>query len=364
MNIVLDNIVFYLQNAGGISVYWYELLKRITENDVNYTIIENKKKSTNIFRKELNLKEENIITTNIPVYIERYLPVQNPNEDFGIFHSSYYRISADKKKANIVTVHDFIYEYFKKGISKIVHSKQKLYALENADGIICISENTKNDLLNLFPKISNKSIKVIYHGISQEFYYIDKKKEITIPDKLREIIENKFILYVGGRGKYKNYEMVIDILEQKREYKLVIIGGGDLTKSEIEILKTKKIDYKHISNLDNYQLNILYNFAFCLLYPSSYEGFGIPIIEAMKTGCPVITTDQGSIPEVCGNGGIMIKELKPEQFIIAINYLNIPTNRTEMINKGFEQAKKFSWDKCYMETMAYYNEVYSKKFKH
>jgi mannosyltransferase len=103
--------------------------------------------------------------------------------------------------------------------------------------------------------------------------------------------------------------------------------------------------------------------SFCLLYPSSHEGFGIPIIESMKAGCPVISINKSSIPEISGNAAILVNGINKKKFIQSIKLLQNKNLRDKYISKGLKQAKKFSWDKCFKETLKFYSEVYKKSVK-
>lgn len=361
MNVIYDNIIFQLQRTGGISVYWYELITRMLYNSINIYFIQRKKEASNLYQEILRntIKSNIIYEYNIPLIIQRYIPILNSLPTDAIFHSSYYRIPllSSKKIKRVVTVHDFIYEKRNKGIRKNIHKYQKKISLFNSDGIICISENTKNDLLEYYPEIKDKKIKVIYNGVSDDYYNIEKKN-IGFDNKYNCITNGKYALFIGRRSKYKNFNFAVDVISQIKDIKLVIIGGNELSQSEIILLNSKiKNKYKHIMNINNYDLNILLNYAQFLLYPSSYEGFGIPIVEALKSGCPVVALNNSSIPEVIGCKDLMMTDLRVEEGLRVIEYID--KHREKIKKNGMEHAAKFNWDKCFNQVLSFYEEIYN-----
>ena len=354
MKLIFDNVIFNLQKTGGISVYWFELFDRVLNNKTaNSSFIVENDISNNIFRNKLNIGSESILIPNKKRWLSRYrhVDLDIKNSKF-IFHSTYYRTLSKKVKKNnnvkeVVTVHDFTYEHFSRGIKKNLHSFQKRKAIQAADVIICISENTKKDLLYYFPESSKKDIRVIYNGCSSD-YYVDAKF------KYDEQLGTSF-LFVGSRTTYKNFNFAIKAVSTNVNFKLIIVGSN-LTNNEIKKLnKLLPNRWEFFNSIDNSKLNELYNSSYALLYPSSYEGFGIPLLEAMNAGCPFIALKSSSIPEVAGDAGILLEKLTIDDFNKAV--LKINRNRQEIILKGLIQSKKFSWQKCYDELMIVYNQL-------
>ena len=353
MKIYFDNIIFSLQKSGGISVYFYEILKRFQKDKRKFYVldsidIDNK----NIFYKKLNISTEKIKEKSIFFNkILRYFDVKIKEKEKFIFHSTYYRICNSKRAINITTVHDFTYEKYFKGVKKKIHSIQKKRAILKSDLIICISENTKKDLFNFIPEAKNKKIDVIYNGISEEFY----KKEKLENDFDKEYSKKRYILYVGARRGYKNFKLTLEIMSKlKNEFTLIFVGGEELSsqeKKEIENFLDKK--YEHLKGVSIEKLNSLYNYAFCLLYPSEYEGFGIPVLEAMRAGCPVLAYENSSIPEISGPS-LLVKENNVTNYLENINKLLEKDERDRIIKEGIKYSQNFSWNKTYKKLIQNY----------
>ena len=357
MKIFYDNIVFSLQKAGGISIYWSELVHRFKGNEnISFSEYEN----TNIFRNSLDIKTKQELFCIKK--IARYLPFTKKLSAKSIFHSSYYRVSLQKNVVNITTVHDFTYEYFWNGIARFIHSMQKGFAINRSDGVICVSENTKKDLIKFYPSIDKSKIIVIYNGVGNEYFKLERES-VFLTGRLTILNNKKYILFVGDRSAYKNFNIVLDVLSCLIDYQLVVIGGKGFNSFEKEKIKKLKLDVTHFQGVSGEELNIIYNNAFCLLYPSAYEGFGIPITEAMKSGCPVISTNYSSIPEVAGDAALLIDKVTVDNIVTEVRKLEDPVFRDLLIEKGFKQVENFSWDRCFNQTYSFYESVWNKKFK-
>jgi mannosyltransferase len=356
--IYLDNIIFEIQNAGGISVYWSELIKRYGEKKVFFY----GRPGLNIFS---NLDRCFLRYERYPKFLSRrYLPFW-PNKDElssdkYIFHSSYFRYSNDSSAINVTTVHDFTYEHYISGLRKWVHSWQKKTAIKKSSGIICVSENTKRDLLRFHPWVDESKVRVIHNGVSELFEPV-----VGVSDRLYERLgfrsNRPYLLFVGDRSPYKNFDKFIELGFQLDEYDLVVVGGKPISDVENKKISTIKNRFYHFRGVTTEVLNLLYNGAFCLVYPSSYEGFGIPVLEAMRAGCPVVSTNLSSIPEVAGDAALLVDEVCVDKLAEKIRQLESPNLRDDIIQKGFNQAGKFSWDKCFAETYAFYQELLEKE---
>jgi len=217
------------------------------------------------------------------------------------------------------------------------------------------------DLIKLYPEIKKEKIRVIHNGVSEEYYPIPKLTEIK-EFKFTSILKEKYIIYVGHRTSYKNFFVAAEtIAKLDTSFKFLIIGEK-LSNTEIKKLdKLISSRYKCLTGIDNRTLNIFYNYAFCLIYPSSYEGFGIPILEAMRAGCPVVTTDKSSIPEVAGDAAITVRNIDADSFADAIHKLIDNEIRMKIIAMGLVQSLKFSWNKSYEEVKKFYMELFDRE---
>lgn len=355
MNIIIDNIAFTIQKIGGISVVWYELIERmLTDNRYEIKFLECEDASQNYYRRLLNIAKDStrIISKRffkVARYINPKLGIKTPY----IYHSTYYRVSRDKAAINFTTVHDFIYE--RSGSHDwrtLLHIWQQKQAVMKSDYVICISENTKKDLLHYYPEVDQKRIHVIYNGVSDEYKKLENLNVNCLPFE-----PLSYCIYVGVRRSYKNYNLAVESIA-KTKYNLLIVGSPLSDKERIYLNNTiGEGRYQCFSKVPNEKLNEFYNGAFALLYLSSYEGFGIPCIEAQRAGCPVVALNASSIPEVVCDNNLLIDDPTHENVVLKLKKLEDCSYRKEIVNKGIKFASMFSWDRTYKELTDLYDKA-------
>ena len=278
-------------------------------------------------------------------------------------------IALSKNTKLILTIHDLSYEIFQETFSikrQLWHqiiNPRKLCQL--ASKIIAVSESTKNDIISRW-KISEKRVKVIYNGIPANFEQLDRNSPEIIEIKERYKLPFNFIFYLGTVEPRKNIPAIVKAYDRLREikdsrldkYKLVIAGSkGWKTKNIISIMQNSKFtdDIIFINNIINKDKTAVYTMASLFIYPSFFEGFGIPVLEAMRCGVPVITSNTSSLPEVSENGAIMVDPDKPDELYLAMKevLLNRDFHAT-MHQKALKQAIRFNWKASARELLKFF----------
>ena len=274
-----------------------------------------------------------------------------------------------KNLKTIVTIHDLAFKYFpdfflSKDLRRLNFFTD--FAVKNSKKIISVSNSTKNDILNFYPEIKEEKIKVIYHGFDAELFNKDYSKKIvdSILSKFK-IQNSKFILYVGALQPRKNLEILIESFEKFKNLsrsgldnsglKLVLAGGKAwMWESIVErISRSAYCDDVIITGTIPFDdIVILYRNASVFVFPSLYEGFGIPLLEAFASGVPVISASNSSLAEIGEEASLYFNEKDSEDLADKMQkVLSNESLRKDLIQKGKEQAKKFSWDKCARETI-------------
>ena len=269
--------------------------------------------------------------------------------------------------STVVTIHDLIPYTMPETVGRgylLKFLKDMPSIIENSKAIITVSDWSKKDILRLFP-IDESKIYVTHLAADPKYKILDKdfcKNYIKSTYK----IDKPFVLYLGGFSPRKNVDSLIKAFNNinKRlckEYNLVIAGEGkdDFNKLKELSLSLKSRDkIKFTGYLKNEDLPLFYNACDAFIYPSFYEGFGLPVLEAMNCGCPVITSNVSSIPEVVGNAGIMINPSNINELEDAMEMLlNDETLKEKYSLLGLQRSSEFSWEKTAKLTLNVYNII-------
>ena len=358
MKVLLDPQIFLAQKFGGISRLFVEVWKRSLDTDEmhfecpityseNYHLNESGLEPKNIFTVLHNWhfkgigRVKDLLKANAVMRTKRKLKAQQ----FDVFLSTYYDpyfLDLVGKKPFILTVYDMIHEIFPGHFINDTNTiSQKKVLIDRADKIIAISKQTKKDILKFYPHTSPEKVEVVY--LSQTIL----NNVLPIPDEL----PMNYILFVGNRGAYKNFKLLaetaVPYLNHDPSLYIVCAGGGKFTDHEIKMLQDLGIRNQVIQrNYKDSELASFYKGAKIFVFPSAYEGFGIPTLEAMKSGCPVILANSSCLPEVGGNAALYFESDSKDSLATVIEKaLNDEYLRKDLIAKGYEQVKKFSWDK-------------------
>jgi glycosyltransferase involved in cell wall biosynthesis len=266
----------------------------------------------------------------------------------------------------VLTIHDLIFllfpEYHLPLNKWFLNSFVPLF-IRRADAIIAVSKCTKGDLIRYY-SVPSEKIKVIYEGVDARF------QPVTEPDALARVraiygLPERFILYVGTIEPRKNLSTLLEayklLREEGLEHRLVIVGRkGWLYKGFFQRLRELGLEGEVIfpGFVPDGDLPALYSAADLFVFPSLYEGFGLPVLEAMACGTPVIASNSSSLPEVIEDAGIMVDPLDVGALLRAIELiLRDERMRREMRARGLEQAAKFSWERAARETLEVYRSV-------
>lgn len=365
MRIAFDHQIFGWQEYGGISRYAYELAREMAVNhgeDVNIVsplYVNQYLKQAPDALKVWGVPFRRIPRTGRVVRAVNSLAVGPLMKWLApdIVHETYYSFTrlAPRKARVILTVHDMIHERFPGSfnVADPTHL-EKLAAVGRADHVICVSNQTQRDLIEL-AGVDPAKTSVVYHGFTLTN---------TSPQVCEAADGKPYLLYVGNRAGYKNFDGMLRAVATsallKKNFRIVCFGGGALTRRERVLaaeLGYVDGDVVHVSGTDAV-LAGLYRGAVAFVYPSLYEGFGIPPLEAMSFDCPVACSKVSSIPEVVGEAGAYFDPSNLESIRSVIETLATDEHqRRQLIERGRERIKEFSWSRCASETLDVYRRT-------
>lgn len=366
MHVLYDYQVFAWQRYGGISRYFFELITRLAQAPENAVSVfmglhvnrYGLERFRGQFKEFYGLGHQLSPTLtkaarllNAPLFTSF-----SQRSAVDVYHQTYYETPrAPRGGKVIVTVYDMIHERFPDRFATHDRTRQrKQQAIARADGIICLSQSCKHDLLELMA-VPEAKITVIPLANSLT-------AEVTAPPR----VPDPYVLFVGQRGGYKNFLTFAEAFASRpsilAQFKLVCFGGGAFTPEETKALRALGIlDKVMVLEGPDTLLANLYQYASAFVYPSLYEGFGFPPLEAMHYGCPVLVSRSSSIPEVVGDAGVYFDPTDHEDMADKLErVLGDPELCKQLTLRGRQRERQFSWDRCADETQRFYRHIHDR----
>jgi glycosyltransferase involved in cell wall biosynthesis len=372
MRIAFDHQAFSRQRYGGVTRYFFHLIKSLLEISSNEIKIVtpvhineyiNALPSNIIYGKFLNgypLKSKRLFQLFNTFAGRFHIGLWQPD----VIHETYFSNvrTGFPGVPTVVTVYDMTHELFpEKFFPWDKTSANKKKAVDRAHHVICISESTRNDLLRIFNVPANK-VSVIYLA-----YEKDKQDQPGQTSPPFHDNNRPYILFVGHRSGYKNFNRLLTALAIDREileqFDAICFGGSKFTYNELSLIKKLGLSksVRQVSGNDEFLTN-LYTSASALVYPSLYEGFGLPLLEAMAHNCPVICSNTSSLPEVVGDAAELFDPTDEDSMLRALkNVLLSRARQNELVDRGRYRSSLFSWKKCAEQTLKVYEKIVKKR---
>lgn len=376
MNITIDArlILNSMTGIGNYLIHLVEALLSIDKKNVYHILVQNNINQNHPINQwcQPNLIKEKMGIRPVRPGQHLLVPMKLRGKSIDIYHYPHFDLPLLQGHPSVVTIHDLKY-IIAPGLFPEFGSLKKLYmnfcyrmSCRKAEKIIVVSENTKRDLVRLF-RVPDHKLTVIPLAANSNNKLIRNKKEIG--QKLSKLgIDSKYFLFVGERRPHKNLVRIIEAFQIFKQhgfddYKLVIIGKKYGSYSEPE-QKIERLNLNENVILKGYvsdeELALYYQGAEAFLFTSLYEGFGIPILEAMRCGTPVITSNISSLPEVAADAALCINPVSSSAIAEAMERLVLhPELKINLTTKGLKRAKMFSWQQAAEQTLAVYQEVFS-----
>lgn len=359
MKVFQDNQIYLLQRFGGISRYFVELNEALVSLDSHDLFEINAPVHFNAhLRQKRGIRGYIPFSTDLLRFnqlirkvsdVESIRNIEKINPD--IIHETYYRNFDPWPESvpRVTTIHDLIREKIDVDQSKIL---KKLNSIKHSRKIICISENTKMDLMDYYPFIQESQISVIYFGVNRSIFN----------DEFSGRKKNQ-IVYVGQRSGYKNFHVLLEAFKRskklRQELKLIVFGGGPFSRLENEFINSNGLSsfVENIQGNDEKLIN-LYRESIAMVYTSIYEGFGSPVLESMSSGCVVLANNTPALKEAGGSCAIYFDTRDVESLVFELENLFSTTEKIEELRKlGIERAKSFTWEKTAQLTKMVYEDI-------
>lgn len=363
MRIAYDHQIFGLQRHGGISRYFAELVENLQSvAGIQPTVVAPVYVNEYLLRADVRRRVRGRhwpwrfrgSARVVGALNSMLLPLSWSGGRFDIVHETYYSLThRGRSRVRVLTIYDMIHERFPQEFPDVAQvTRAKRVAAERADHIICISETTKRDAVEILG-IPAEKCSVIYLGCT-----LAPVAGLTANPRSRP-----YMLYVGNRNEYKNFAVMIRAFAEsaylRKHFDLVAFGGPAFTPAEREQLQSAGIEQQtHHARGDDASLQAHYAAATAFVYPSRYEGFGIPPLEAMANDCPVACSTAGSISEVVGDAGAYFDPDDAPTLARALERISQDQNyAADLRARGKRRIELYSWSKCAAQTLATYRQL-------
>jgi len=365
VRILYDGNIYALQAAGGITRYFSNLIGGLPASFRPSLIVDSGQRANYPSHPKLKIYEYSGRRKNVSNgFKHRYSQLKDrfvkevvPRKYFDVCHPTYYELLTDHRVGTyrfptVITVWDMINELFPELEPTGKEAADKMKAVHGAQKIICISESTKKDLLE---RCDIPESKVVVTHLASE---LDESVSYGV-----EIVPSRpYYLYVGSRTSYKNFDGLLKAFARAgsgRELALCVVGGP-LNETEKRLINDLKLTdhVEHYLYPSDSHLAKLYRCSIALVYPSLYEGFGLPPLEAMACGAVAVASNLSSIPEVVGDAGILFDPLAQDELIEILRSLPADEDRRQqLISRGRQRSRNFSWQRTVDQTIDVYRSV-------
>ncbi len=357
----------HLNELGGVVVYTRNIIENLLEIDREneYVFFYNNHSLSGNYTKYKNVSEVVIEKKNKFLWDQYYIPKVLKSEKIDVVFNPKLSVPLFTPAKKILTMHgleQFACPYLFKFFDNLyIHIMMPLYC-RKAAAVIVMSDIGRKDLIKYLHVKSNK-IEVIYESYHERFKPLENRQDmLAIKNKYN--LPDKFLLFVGGLTPLKNFGNILrafNIVRKKVPIKLVVCGFNRWKYAhDIELIKKLKLknDIITLGFVPDEDLPYLYNLAQCFVFPSLYEGFGIPVLEAQACGCPVVSTKTGATPEVSGGAALLVNPKKHRALAHALyDVLTDEDLKKKLIKAGLENAKKFSWKLTAEKTLQLFKKL-------
>ena len=344
--ITLDCIIFGLQRFGGISNYWAKLVDHVGADPTLASRLVMPKRMTYLGGDGARMQSMPTRREMIDARIARYLSAPAVDAS-GVFHTSYYRLPRGRVTKYVVSAYDFTYERYAARLTRLVHSTQKFRSMRAADAVLCISESTRRDAIELCSGIDPSKLHVVHLGVDRDAFFRDPSDHTSD--------DASTVLFVGQRAGYKRFDLAVDAVRQSRRLSLGIVGPPLTAPERATLERALGSRWHEYGPINTPDLRRLYAGAHAFIFPSDYEGFGLPVLEAMACGCPVVASAKSSLPEIGGSAALYAEYQSGEAFAAALQTLDSSDIRAQVVLAGLARIDQFPWSRTMQQTLAVYH---------